>query len=577
MHPLPLPGRPLTEADILQVASAFVLWGIALALAVLSLLPARISALRIHGPGLRRLYRFYPLILLAVLAVWRAPGLVYNGENDVDESAFLVFARQYQSDPVPWRSVDTQTSGPLNAYLLEWPSLAGQPLSYRTLALTGFACIFLTLLLQLKSVALILGRRRALAVIAAAATFYAFAWHFDLERYPSEHLSVLLMTAAGWLMLALHRRPGVAKALFIGFLLGAVPFAKLQASPIAVYLFAVAVALLLTMSADKLPSPGDRIRHLLALAAGGLVVPLAVMTPVIATGTWPEFLQRYILNGLHYNSDMLSSEHPSYLRHAIWFLRVNPFLVVMLFFGASLAAMKWAYRTGPIDRKWLAGLAAVLGYVCISLLVVLKPRLNFLHYNFLLTTPLVLFAAWTIRGTTGAVRAPTLARNSGSVIFVLLALCVALELANYGLHRREHLRFSDRPAANEAVSQIDALSSPGDTLAIWGWTPDMYVLTGLRPGTREVNGLYIVSPGTQYDSFRSDFIADMEKNKPRFFVDSAGANDYPDGWPHPAEKARYTNYPAVAAYINAHYTLHSQVDAYEKGPPVLIYLRNNQP
>lgn len=63
-----------------------------------------------------------------------------------DEAQWTVSARSVLSDPIVWRSTDMQTSGPLNALAISWPTLFGVMPSILTSRLTGLLLQSLTLL-----------------------------------------------------------------------------------------------------------------------------------------------------------------------------------------------------------------------------------------------------------------------------------------------------------------------------------------------------------------------------------------------------------------------------------------------
>lgn len=112
-------------------------------------------------------------------------------------------------------------------------------------------------------------------------------------------------------------------------------------------------------------------------------------------------------------------------------------------------------------------------------------------------------------------------------------------------------------------------------MAIWGWAPVYFVQSGLRCATRDVIGFYVLNPQAHYDHYRKTYLQDIQQAKPRFFVDAVGTGFYCPTWPHPVEKARYTMDAALAAYIDAHYHLHSEIIPARGAPAVRIYVRND--
>jgi len=60
-----------------------------------------------------------------VLVVLRLPTFFLNVPLNPDEAQFLASAIEFRGNINTWLSVDTTTSGPINAYPLMWPFLFG--------------------------------------------------------------------------------------------------------------------------------------------------------------------------------------------------------------------------------------------------------------------------------------------------------------------------------------------------------------------------------------------------------------------------------------------------------------------
>lgn len=559
--------KVFSDADLVQIVLAFALW---FALVVLALLPIWAPGrCPLVGPGwnMKRLHGLYLVLLLVALVVWRAPELFFNEQYNVDESQFLSIAQRMTSDGVAWRSGDGGSAGPLDCYILTWPALLGLPFGYLEARLTSLACLFVALVFLLKSVSLILGRRLAPLFLLAVATFYLFAWKSDFIRYSGEDLPTALLSVGGWFILLLVRKPTWTRALMLGVVLGAIPFTKLQAAPIAVALFGITSALVLFHGSSPRTAMSFRLQLVLAMLIGGFLVPVLILAPVIATGNWSDFTQRYLLFGVQYGNGFFHQPVTSYRYIVNCFVRVNTFIPGLLIFSGFLLILRFIFRAGRVDRPWCVGLAVSGSYLLVTVLVILKPRLPFPHYLLLLPCPLVLFAAWSMRG----IRTPPLirARYSAALPLLFLLLCVFAQLGGYARHLRERPLLSDRPAPDPVTPAIQALAQPTDTMAIWGWAPEYFVQTGLRSATRDI----VVAPGRDSDECRGSFLSEIQEVKPRVFIDAVGAGYYPDTWPHPIEKAHYTMYPPLADYIDTHYRLQSEIVALAGNPPVLIFIR----
>ncbi len=172
------------------------------------------------------------------------PELFFSQQYDSDESEFVALAHRLTIDGVGWRFGDVGTSGPLIMYALGWAIPLGLPIDYFVGRLTELACLLVTVFFLLKATSLIVGRRQALLLIFSIVSFYLLAWEPGFIHYAAEDLPVALLAVSTWLLLALNRKPGWTTALGLGVLLGAVPFTKLQAAPLAAYCFIIGLALL---------------------------------------------------------------------------------------------------------------------------------------------------------------------------------------------------------------------------------------------------------------------------------------------------------------------------------------------
>jgi hypothetical protein len=111
---------------------------------------------------------------------------------------------------------------------------------------------------------------------------------------------------------------------------------------------------------------------------------------------------------------------------------------------------------------------------------------------------------------------------------------------------------------------------------VWGWAPEYYVQTGLLSATRDVVAPLMEAKAGDY--YRTTFLSDLEKSKPRVFIDACGqypGDAEPNDWPHPVEQARYTMYPPLAAYIDTHYHLQETIPISPSLPPVLLFIAND--
>ena len=72
----------------------------------------RIPGIRVSSPTA------VGVVLIGALFLLRLPSLLLPFEFNPDESQMLAQGMKFLVDPVPWRAVDTTTSGPINSWLI---------------------------------------------------------------------------------------------------------------------------------------------------------------------------------------------------------------------------------------------------------------------------------------------------------------------------------------------------------------------------------------------------------------------------------------------------------------------------
>ena len=69
------------------------------------------------------------------------------------------------------------------------------------------------------------------------------------------------------------------------------------------------------------------------------------------------------------------------------------------------------------------------------------------------------------------------------------------------------------------------------SLVVWGWRPDLYVLSGLTQGVRYPDSTFQIEARVYRQFFRDLYIQDFQYSRPAVFVDAVGHSgdfhDYP--------------------------------------------------
>jgi hypothetical protein len=266
-------------------------------------------------------------------------------------------------------------------------------------------------------------------------------------------------------------------------------------------------------------------------------------------------------------------------------------LLCLLALGTTELALWLALRgrvmIGEQDWHRFAAMAVYLGA---TLYAVAKPRNNFDHYLLLLVHPLTLLTGVSLAIVLRGPR-PRLARL-GRLAPPAIGFCVlscgaalaaaAMDCSRQGLFavRAGYLRAWARNLASRAqaapsvvTSLIRLLAHSDGHFAIWGWAPQLYVETGLRPSTRDAIAQLAVTAGPLQAYYRERFLHDFLAARPCVFVDAVGPGNF-----FFTDRARlgHESFPALDRVIRGEYRLvHDQPDL-EEGS-VRIYVRTAVP
>jgi hypothetical protein len=102
-------------------------------------------------------------------------------------------------------------------------------------------------------------------------------------------------------------------------------------------------------------------------------------------------------------------------------------------------------------------------------------------------------------------------------------------------------------------------ASKGDSMAIWGWTPELYVETGIFPATRDAVSTWQFYPNPQQSYYVNRFIKDLNTSKPKLFIDTLTPNRFGFSW-NGYQSQSFKNLPEVKRIIDDEYTLVSEFD-----------------
>jgi hypothetical protein len=490
---------------------------------------------------------------------------VQRYELNPDESQIIAGALTLISDAVPWRSLDAMTTGPLSDY---WLALASwfAPLDFLVARLWAVVTFGGALILTYATLRRLTNDTVARWAVLPALLFVTFTTHHDYTHYSSEHLPCLLIAAAVYGLVRMMQggteRGRVAWGFAAAVLLGAQPWAKLQMVPVALPL---GILGLVWWAARPTLQWRKRLAGALAMLAGSLLPSIVFVTLILANGLWSDFTARYI----GYVFDYAESRPQMALELLMNFGRyAGPNSGMIWLAGGALlwitlALGRWWDRGRFIGRFW--GFSLAIAYALSAFATCLISGRYYTHYLLMLVLPVAFLSGWilfyvTTRGVVYPVRHSFLSLKPYTLFFVLLVLPV--------LVRRPFIPQPTMPVMlphrDDAVSyKINEVATPGDRLTTWGWMPEYNVRTHLAQGARDAISVNLMEPSPRQEQATRDYVADLERNHTRFFVDAVA----PGAFAYSTPEWRHDHFSIVREYIATHYRLLDEHDG------IRIYVR----
>ena len=498
-------------------------------------------------------WAFLLLLGLAVLA-GRWPIAAHNIEVGVDDSQAIAAAMRLSAHPIPWKYVDLNTVGPLNACPLVVLSWLGCPINFTMSHLVGLVMAWLAL-----SGAYLVLRERgdervARCGILPATVFFALTTFFDFAYTTSEHVPMALIgIGSALLWQGAHR--GVWWRVFLGCAaLGATPWAKLQTVPLALWFCLAGCAVMLwRWRADR-----PRLKRLvLAWLGGGVAVSLLFGAVILIWGLSRQWYLAYIQQAFNY-SGMGSLSFMQFWAGVAEMSRHSPeirsFAVPLLILGTMLAGAAVFVTPRQVPTLVLvAGAAAVAAYV------IAAPGRQFFHYLLLGVIPLGMLVAALLDGLLQGAGGTRPRWFAPAVLVVFLAATLLPQV--HARTRRGHPAIPYKAGhialrQSEPAKVLAAAARPGDTMTVWGWAPRLYVESGLPQATRDGMTERQIVDNPLREFYRSRYLFDLRRHRPRFFVETVG----PEFFAY-RDRARegFEAWPELKAYVETHYELLAEI------------------
>lgn len=509
----------------------------------------------------------YTALLLLTLVAFRWPAIGSIAEFNPDESQLLAGGLTLVERGGLWK-LDMGTCGPGAFLPLAVPGWLGWPVDYATGRGVALLMAWGTLVFAWLGLRHLLSDHLARVLVLPMGCMIVCAKYDEFVQYSSEHAPLLYLAAAFWLLITAFDAQGSvlsrARLLGGGFLLGLLPFTKLQSVPLGAILGGCVLVWIMRQ-------PGlawrQRARDAGWLLGGVLLAAGLVLAGYAAQGLLGHFYHSYIAMNVIYTGERA---YPwSEFGYWLWFMSgvawgfgiyLWPSWVLV-----ALALPFWPQVAQPLRRALvLGGLLFLGGYFVVG-----APGRTSQHYLQFIVLPSTLFLA-VFYG--GLLSHPGWSRWRRALWYgPVLYLGVWLQIDHYySDHWRPHygeLHDARANALGPVARYLQPHIRPGDTLSVWGWASFHYVQTQLPQATREAHTERQLASSKLRDYYRDRYFTDLQSSRPAFFLDAVGPEGF--GFKY-RELDGHETLPALRDFIATHYRLAADLES------TRIYIRRDR-
>lgn len=498
------------------------------------------------------------------------PNVFLDRELNVDESQFLAQGMKFFTDPVPWRSVDSLGGGPIDSYAVTLLLVAGFKPGYLLVHLLANAIVCLHVALAYVTLLRFTHLARAVMAVIPMMVLYSFTSNYDFLHYSSELVPVLFLSVGFYAVVTWWTDGPEAEIpvkivrLFVaGFALGIAPWCKLQAAPITAALCVLALGSLFA-KAGPARGTGERMICGGAFLLGTLIPSVVILAIVVRSGVTGDFWNSYVLQNMVYAGSWSILVALKNLVRGVLNPDVRPvflfdFMALAYFLVSGGRTIRAAILT---TDRWQ--LVAVLVYAGSAFFALSRPTFGFVHHAVFVIHPMICLlgvliapeprpmVSW-LEGTQYR-RAAICVCVACGLIFALGYDGIGLSYVKYAYAALRDRRLEPSDANTRIADEVKNLAKdhPVRSLAIWGWTPAVYVRTGIPPATRDAIGHYVITPGPHVSYFRNRFVRDLRDKMPDVFMDTVSSSQFIWFW---SENDGYESAAELRDFIDRNYVL----------------------
>jgi len=486
------------------------------------------------------------IFIVAGIVVLRLP-YASGLELNPDESLWIADGITLQRDPIYWQSVESMRVLTILPLLLI--PIFNATINYGTVKVLGSILMALSGVFLYKSFLNLFRDSIARLIVLPYVIWLALITYKDYVAYNSELVVIFFLSLSLFLYSKAVHNQVSKKGLYLyllGFVLGCIPFAKLQAGPIA-----LSIALLALLSTKP--------KKLMYLIAGGISFPILLLLYLLVFDLLDEFALNFAKNIFYASHKDLSLFEKLGLFQKAFFQYFDSciYFTWQLNIGAAaiIGLTILRKRVTLFDLK-LIGLGVIATLV--SVYTFIQPAHKFAHYLLLIVIPftfLVGVLLGMVHNALNALNSPKLRQGLHLVFVMVMTLSIgyiSYKMINRGNEafayaRMNYIRGLDKSRVAKAIAKY---AEPGDRMAIWGWADRYYVQTGLPLGTRQATIRWVTRDWPYQKNSYEQYLYDLNKNKPELFLDAVAPGEF---YYNERKIHGHENYLEVKSFIDKNY------------------------
>ncbi|MCP5196805.1 MAG: hypothetical protein H6974_08485 [Gammaproteobacteria bacterium] len=302
-------------------------------------------------------------------------------------------ARFLAVDFIPWRSVDTGTSGPLNSYVLLLPKIFGFPVDYVSGRIVALFCLQIYAVFLFLGLIRIFGCSATMLAILPTLLFIGLATERDFTHYSSELLPMALLSICFYALIMTYLKDSLVLSFLSGIFVSLVLLAKLQAAPLA----AILVLLFMLFYFCNHYQKGWRVFRVFCMVIlGGILIIAPITIILFLCSVFDDFFNSYINMAIAYANQPLpisklwnliemTSESKIYFQVMIILL-----LVSIITASLTGSAKQSLILKKTLNKRFITLIGLAILFLVTAIYIVLVPGRLFPHYLMLLTMPVTI-------------------------------------------------------------------------------------------------------------------------------------------------------------------------------------------